>query len=162
MSDPAALGTLHLLGLSCFVGILLLLGLIDVRTRRLPDRVVLPCLWAGLLFNASAETFASPASAILGAAAGYAVLWVPTTMYAWTRGASAFGGGDLKLAAMIGAWVGIWSLPIALTIAFLAGTCAVLPAMLRGDVRGSSTVPFGPALAIGGAAAMLTGPSIWA
>lgn len=144
-----------------FVCVLGWLSVIDLRSRRLPDRIVLPTLWAGLILNAATGAFASPADAVFGTAAGYSVLWLIDAAYAVRGGErAAFGGGDLKLAAAIGAWIGWEALPAALVVAFVSGTCAVLPALMRGRVAMSQAVPFGPALALGGGAALVTGPSL--
>lgn len=160
--SPAAAGAIRDLAVACFLGTLVLLSLIDLRERRLPDRIVLPMLWAGLVLNSSTALLAAPGNAVLGAAAGYATLWLLSATYAASAGRwrPAFGGGDLKLAAMIGAWLGVQALPATLLVAFTSGTCAVLPGVLVGRYRLGQTVPFGPALALGGATALVTGPSL--
>ena len=144
------------------VGVLVVLSVIDLRTRRLPNAIVLPTLWTGLILNAF-NLFTGPAEAILGAAAAYGSLWTIARLYAFrSNGSPAFGGGDLKLAALIGAWLGLSAVPPALLIAFLTGTLAVLPGLITGRVRPSHTIPFGPALAVGGTIVLYTGPdTIW-
>lgn len=147
---------------AALLAVLLLLSLIDLQTRRLPDRIVLPALWAGLLANAFG-LFVEPSEAILGAAGGYLALYGLSKLYRLRPGAPrAFGGGDLKLAAMLGAWLGLRSVPFALLVAFLSGTLAVLPGLLLGRLRITQTIPFGPALALGGAVVLLAGhDAIW-
>lgn len=146
---------------SGFVAVLAWLSAIDLRSRRLPDRIVLPTLWAGLVLNAISGAFTSAGDAVLGAAAGYSTLWLVSAVYAIRGGdRAAFGGGDLKLAAAIGAWIGLEALPATLLVAFVSGTCAVLPGLVRGRMVMTQAVPFGPALALGGIAALLTGPSL--
>ena len=141
-----------------FLAVGLALALIDLRTRRLPDRIVLPTLWVGLLLNA-AGLFTTPSDAVLGAAAGYLLLWLLDAGHAACRsGQRGFGRGDLKTAAMIGGWVGLGGVLPALLLAFAAGTCAVLPGLLRGRRRPGESVPFGPALALGGGVVLLAGP----
>ena len=165
MTAPALLGPaagpVRLAAGAGFVAVLTLLSVIDLRTRRLPDPVVLPALWAGLLLNAGCSLFAAPPDAVLGAAAGYGALWLLSAAYGpRSRAGAAFGGGDLKLAAMIGAWLGVEAMPAALLVAFTSGTLAVLPGLVRGRLRLGQAVPFGPALALGGAAALAAGPSL--
>lgn len=147
------------IALICVFG---LLSVIDLRTRRLPNAIVFPTLWAGLVLNAF-SLFTDPADSILGAAAAYGSLWLIAKIYALRRkGSPAFGGGDLKLAAVIGAWFGLLAVPPALLIAFVAGTAAVLPGLITGRVRVGQTVPFGPALALGGTVVLLAGQdAIW-
>lgn len=137
-----------------FLVALLTLSLIDLRTQRLPDRIVIPMLGLGLAANAGA-LFTSPLDAILGAIAGYGSLWLLGALY-FFRTPSAFGGGDLKLAAMMGAWLGASALPLVMLVAFVSGTCVALPLVLMGTRRFDQRVPFGPALALGGAVALLT------
>lgn len=137
----------------------LVLAVTDLRSRRLPDRIVLPMLGAGLLLNAGG-LFATPADAVLGASAGYLLLWLPDAGHALCRhGQRGFGRGDLKLAAMIGGWVGLGGVLPALLVAFAAGTCVVLPGLLCGRRRGGESVPFGPALVFGGSVVLLAGPA---
>ena len=153
-------GPAHPLATAVFVVVLAGLGVIDWHTGRLPDRIVLPMLWAGLTLNALGAGFAGSSDAILGAATGYATLWLISSAYWCWRGNAAFGGGDLKLAAMIGAWLGVAGVPAALFVAFLSGTCAVAPAIMQRRLRLSQTVPFGPALAFGGVVSLAAGPSL--
>jgi len=158
----AIAGPVRSLAEACFLAVLAALSVVDLRTRRLPDRIVLPTLWAGLVLNAGGAAFATPAAAVLGAAVGYLSLWLLSATYALRAGrrCAAFGGGDLKLSAMIGAWFGVQAVPAALLVAFVAGTCAVLPGLLSGRFRLGQTVPFGPALALGGVAVLVAGPSL--
>ena len=141
-----------------FLGALLWLSIVDFRIRRLPDRIVLPTLWIGLGLNAFG-VFTEAADAILGAIAGYAGLWLLGAVYS-VRQRDAIGRGDMKLAAMMGAWLGASALPTALAVAFVGGTLACLPFLLAGRFGTKHEVPFGPALAAGGAVALLAGPSL--
>ncbi len=129
----------------------------DLRTLRLPDRIVLPVLCAGLLLNAAA-LFVPAAAAVLGAATGYGALWLLDAVHALHAGQRGFGRGDLKLAAMVGAWVGVEGVLAALLLAFLAASCAVLPGLLRRRRGPGDSLPFGPALVLGGAVVLLAGP----
>lgn len=140
------------------LALLIWLSVIDLRIQRLPDRIVLPALWSGLALNA-AHVITTPADAILGAILGYLSLWFLSAVYSLRSGA-AMGGGDLKTAAMIGAWLGASALPVALMIAFVSGTCTVLPLMALGRCRLGDPIPFGPALAFGAATSLLGGPPL--
>lgn len=147
----------RLLSGAAFLAVLVALSVIDLRTRRLPSAIVLPTLWAGLVLNAG-HVFTTPEDAILGAVAGYGSLWLLGAAYSVRRPA-AFGGGDLKLCAMIGAWFGVQAVPATLLVAFVAGTCAVLPLLMARRCRLTQAVPFGPALSLGGAVVLLAGSS---
>ena len=141
-----------------FLAVLAALSAVDLRTRRLPDRIVLPTLWAGLLLNAF-SVLTPAADAALGAVCGYGSLWLLSALWAIPSGqrGAAFGGGDLKMATMIGAWVGAAALPVVLLVAFAAGTLAVLPMVAAGRCRVGQHIPFGPALAAGGYTSLLGG-----
>ena len=143
--------------LALFLGALATLSVIDMRVQRLPDKIVLPMLWLGLGLNAGG-LLTSPTDAILGALCGYLSLWLLSTLYSFRRRA-AFGGGDLKLAAMLGAWLGATSVPATLLVAFSAGSAICVPLLLLGKRRMGERIPFGPALALGGVAALFAGPT---
>lgn len=135
----------------------LALGIIDLRTQRLPDRIVLPLLGAGLGLNA-ATLFTTPTDALLGAAVGYALLRIPGHAYGLAHaGRPCFGGGDVKLAAAMGAWFGVQGVVLTLLLAFLAGACAVLPGLALGRRALAQRVPFGPAIVLGAGAVLLLG-----
>ena len=152
---------LHDLCVAGFTAALLILSLFDLKTGRLPDRIVLPSLWVGLLLNSSSAAFVSASDAIVGAAAGYCVLRVLAITYQLRRAGPAFGRGDMKLAAMIGAWLGVGALPSVFFVAFVSGTAAVgVPLMLR-KLSLKQKVAFGPALAAGGAITLVSGPSLF-
>lgn len=143
-----------------FLAVLIWLSVIDLRVRRLPDVIVLPTLLAGLVLSGF-SVLVTPTEAFLGAGGGYLALRLLAVLWSF-RGTPAagpaFGGGDLKAAAMIGAWIGVSALPVALLIAFVAGTLAVLPALLTRRIRVGDQVPFGPALALGGGVVLIVGP----
>ena len=148
---------MRLLAGAGFLAAGLALGVIDLRTQRLPDRIVLPLLGAGLVLNAAA-LFTTPADAVLGAVAGYLLLRIPGHAYGLAHaGRPCFGGGDVKLAAATGAWLGVQGVLVTLLLAFLAGACAVLPGLALGRRRLAERVPFGPAIMLGAGAVLLLG-----
>ena len=97
-----------LLGGLIFVSVLLILAAIDAQTQLLPDRLTLPLLWAGLLFNLS-DTFAPLAEAVIGAMVGYLSLWSVYWVFRLLTGKEALGYGDFKLLAALGACL-VWTL----------------------------------------------------
>jgi leader peptidase (prepilin peptidase)/N-methyltransferase len=138
---------------------LLLLSLIDLRTMRLPDLLTLPLIGGGLLAASSLSPERLPEHAI-GAAAGFLSLAALALLYRRARGRTGLGGGDAKLFAAIGAWVGWTGLPSALLVAGVAG---LLHAAWRGrgTLRAGDRIPFGPALALGGWIVWLHGALTW-
>ena len=80
----------------------LALAVIDLRTSLLPDALTLPLLWAGLFVNLWG-LFAPLSHAVIGAMAGYGVLWAVYWIFRLATGKEGMGYGDFKLLAAIGA-----------------------------------------------------------
>jgi leader peptidase (prepilin peptidase)/N-methyltransferase len=138
---------------------MLALAMIDLDTQFLPDDLTLPLLWAGLLFNLTG-TFTPLADAVIGAAAGYLVLWLVYWGYRWVTGKEGMGYGDFKLLAALGAWLGWTMLPfIVLLSSALGAVVGVMMILLRGHQR-DKPIPFGPFLALAGLIALLYGQDI--
>ena len=97
--------SMQTLGALLLVWTLIALAFIDFDTTLLPDSLTLPLLWLGLLFNLNGH-FASLHDAVIGAIAGYGVLWSVYWVFKWVTGKDGMGFGDFKLLAAIGAAVG--------------------------------------------------------
>lgn len=139
-----------------FVYVLLALAWIDAETGFLPDLLTLPLLVTGLLASAWGA-FASLSDALIGALAAYLMLWCLCQVFLWLRGVQALGGGDLKLLAALGAWLGWMALPRLLLI---AATVALVVALLRrvaGRLAPGQAFAFGPYLAAAGIMILLYG-----
>ena len=128
---------------------LLALGWIDLRRWLLPDALTLSLVLAGLV----AAAIWAPWDVLdrsAGAACGYLGLWLVAWSYRRLRGREGLGGGDAKLLAAGGAWVGAGALP---TVLFAGATSALIAAgilMLAGhQLRRDTALPFGPFLALG-------------
>lgn len=128
---------------------LLLLAILDMTHFWLPDRITLPLAAAGM-GCAIAGLGPDPLDAAIGAVAGYVSLAIVAFGYARLRGRVGLGGGDPKLFAAIGVWVGWASLPMILTIAASIGLVALLILRVAGRkaVRRDQQIPFGTLLAI--------------
>ncbi len=135
-----------LLWCGCVLGwTLLALAWIDARCQRLPDALTLPLLLAGLGEAAWLEPQGltdRAFGAALGAAGLYALAWA----YRRLRGREGLGGGDAKLLAAGGAWVGAGVLADVLLVAALGGLAW---ACRRGWPDPSARLAFGPFLAGG-------------
>ncbi|NBA96418.1 A24 family peptidase [Pseudomonas sp. R5(2019)] len=138
---------------------LLAMSLIDADHQLLPDVLVLPLLWLGLIVNAFG-LFVPLQEAIWGAVAGYLCLWSVSWVYKLITGRDGMGQGDFKLLAMLGAWGGWQILPLTVLMSSLVGAVLGL-LLLRLSNRDTSTqIPFGPYLAIAGWIALLWGGQI--
>lgn len=140
-----------------FVSILTLASLVDLHERIIPNEVVLFGLVAGLLL-----AFLAPypertwLQAVAGAAAGFGFLLLLALL---VKGG--MGLGDVKLAAVIGLFLGLKWVGMGLVFAFLAGGVLSGLLLLLRIVGRKDHVPFGPFLALGAAVTAIYGPQIW-
>lgn len=135
---------------------LLVLSVIDFRTQLLPDAITLPLLWAGLAYQLLFQPLLLP-SAVIGAMAGYLVLWSFYWLFKLVTGKEGMGYGDFKLLAALGAWLGWQWLPLLLILsAGLGAVLGILLQLLVPRLRGAP-MPFGPYLAVAGWIALLFG-----
>jgi leader peptidase (prepilin peptidase)/N-methyltransferase len=147
-------------GSSTWLGLALVTALvpiafIDLDHRRIPNVIVLPAAIVGVALVAILQTDDLVENLIAGAAAGGAFLLVSLV---YPRG---MGMGDVKLAGMLGLYLGRAVGP-ALLIALLTGTIVGIGIMARrGTAEGRKTaVPFGPFLAFGGLVGYFAGDEI--
>ena len=139
---------------------LLALAVIDLHTLLLPDDITQPLLWSGLLVAVAGWGPLAPHSAIIGASAGYAALWLLATVYRLITGREGMGQGDFKLLAALGAWLGPLALPIVVLSASVLGLAAGIYLMLRRRAHSRTPLPFGPCLAVAGAVQFFLLPPI--
>lgn len=132
--------------------VLALLALTDLNLRLLPDDLTLPLLWAGLLVNLRGVLVSLP-EALEGAVVGYLVLWSLYWGWRLATGQEGLGYGDFKLLAALGAWLGVFSLPVVLAVGCSLQAGGIVALRLRGRDAGEP-LPFGPALALGGVMAL--------
>lgn len=149
-----------------FTSLLLILSFIDLDIRKLPDRLTLPGMVIG--FALSFAIFPEgPAiwrnmpihlhylDSIYGFVLGGGVLFL--LAMGWKGG---MGGGDIKLCAMMGAFLGWKAMIVALFAGFLLGALFSIGLMILKLATMKSLIPFGPYLALGGFVAMLFGKSV--
>jgi leader peptidase (prepilin peptidase)/N-methyltransferase len=139
--------------------VLVALTFIDLDKMLLPDQLTLPLLWGGLLFNL-AGGFVPLADAVIGAMAGYLVLWSLYWAFKLLTGKEGMGYGDFKLLAALGAWLGWQALPIVLLLSSLVGAIIGIGLILLRNHHQGKPIPFGPYLAIAGWIALLWGDNI--
>lgn len=138
---------------------LLAMSLIDADHQLLPDVLVLPLLWLGLILNCFGF-FVSLPDAVWGAVAGYMSLWSVFWVFKLITGKDGMGHGDFKLLAMLGAWGGWQILPMTLLLSSLVGVIGGLILLRMRKAQVSVPMPFGPYLAIAGWIALLWGGQI--
>ncbi|MEN5199158.1 A24 family peptidase [Pseudomonas wadenswilerensis] len=138
---------------------LLAMSMIDIEHQLLPDALVLPLLWLGLIVNAF-EMFVPLEDALWGTVAGYLSLWSVFWVFKMVTGKEGMGYGDFKLLAMLGAWGGWQILPLTLLLSSLLGALIGLIMLRLQRKQASTPIPFGPYLAIAGWIALLWGGQI--
>ena len=137
------------LAAALFCGGLLTLARIDLQTGLLPDVLTQALLWSGLLFQLSGGWISLSAS-VAGAAGGYGLLWLIFTVYKWKTGREGMGHGDFKLAAALGAWLGLMALPALLLYASVSGAFIGIVLQRFWRLPASCAIPFGPFLVAAG------------
>jgi leader peptidase (prepilin peptidase)/N-methyltransferase len=135
-------------GLSSALFFTLLLGiaLTDARAYTIPDELSLGGLVLGLALS-FAPGGISPLQAVLGAVLGFAVTWAIMILGEAMFRKEAMGGGDIKMMAMIGAFVGPLGVPLTMFLGALSGVLVFGPISLKTG----KLVPFGIFLALGAA-----------
>ena len=142
-----------------FFSLLVPITFIDIDHRIIPDELSLGGLVAGFLlsFLPGGDWKGSAAGALLGGG----ILYATAFLYEKVRGAEGMGGGDIKLLAMIGAFLG-WRGAVA-TIFFgaLLGAAGGMLAMRKGGEGLKTAIPFGPYLCVSALAARYLGDAFW-
>jgi len=139
---------------------LISLTLIDFDHMLLPDQIVMPLLWLGLLVNIN-DTFVPINDAVIGAAVGYMSLFSVFWLFKLFTGKEGMGHGDFKLFALFGAWIGWQLLPILILMASVVGAIVGISLMLFKNHQREQAIPFGPYLAVAGWITLLWGEGIW-
>ncbi len=151
--------TLQTFGALLFTWTLIALTMIDVHKQLLPDNLTLPLLWLGMIF-ALFETYTSLQASVIGAIAGYLVLWTVFHLFKLVTGKEGMGFGDFKLLAAMGAWMGWAMLPQIILVSSVVGAIAGSIMLVTGKTRSQQPIPFGPYLAAAGWIALLWGQEI--
>lgn len=141
-----------------FVSALIVVTFIDLKHQIIPDVISLPGIVIGL-----AISWVMPvgiADALIGAAFGGGILFGIAAVYLLLTGHDGMGGGDIKLLAMIGAFLGWKGVIVTLLLgSFLGAAIGVIFMAFAG--KGSKfPIPFGPFLALGALAYLFFGEEL--
>ena len=137
-----------------FGTLLIGIALTDARTYIIPNEFTYGGLVIGLVLAAVGGVHPL-LLAVLGGAVGFAILWLVGTLGTWAFKEEAMGGGDIKMMAMVGTFVGWQGVLLTIFLGALAGTAVFLPLSLLGRKK---LVPFGVFLAIGAGVTYVVGP----
>ncbi len=138
---------------------LIALSMIDFDHQILPDNIIYPVLWLGLLMSIPG-LLTDMQSALVGAAAGYLSLWSVFWLFKLLTGKEGMGHGDFKLLAVFGAWLGWQYLPQIILLSSLVGAVIGISLILFLGRDRNIPIPFGPYLAIAGWISLLYGEEI--
>ena len=138
--------TTRIAGFFPLVAALLVIAVIDMRLQIIPNVISLPGIIVGFLF-AVISGHITWLDSLLGIALGGGILYVVAGLYQLLRKKEGMGGGDIKLLAMLGAFLGWQSLPFIILASSLAGSAIGLSAIALGKRSAAARIPFGPYLA---------------
>lgn len=146
----------HALSGAVFGTILLGIAMTDAREYLIPDEFSLGGLGLGLLLSLAGGMDAILFS-VVGAVTGFVLLWTVGELGTRIFKKEAMGGGDIKMMAMVGAFVGWQGVLLTVFLGALLGTLIFGPLALMGREK---QVPFGIFLSLGAAATWLAGPAV--
>ena len=151
--------TLQAAAALAFTWTIIPLCMIDYDRQLLPDTMTLPLLWGGLALSLG-SVFVDTHTSIIGAMAGYLILWVIYHVFKQLTGKEGMGYGDFKLLGAIGAWVGWQALPIVILFSSVVGALTGIALMVFKGHGGGQRIPCGPFLASAGWITLLWGQDI--
>ena len=140
---------------------LVALSFIDFDHQLLPDDITLPFLWLGLLCNLFG-LFTDIYSSVIGAIAGYMILWLIYITFKILTGKEGMGHGDFKLLSLLGAWMGWEVLPLTIILSSLCGALVGISLIMFTSHDRRTAIPFGPYLSMAGWIALIWGAEIMA
>lgn len=142
-----------------FIAALIVITFIDIDHRIIPDTISLPGIPIGFIasFGLPAVTWTD---SLIGIAVGGGSLLGIAMGYQLLTGKDGMGGGDIKLLAMIGAFIGWRGVLFTIMASSFTGTVVGIMVMLRAGKGMKMAVPFGPFLAIGAILYLFFGPQI--
>ncbi len=147
---------LDILAAALFLTLLLGIAMTDAREYIIPDEFSLGGLVIGILVSLRAG-LPGLRDAAIGAAVGFAVLWLVAIVGKRLFRKEAMGGGDIKMMAMVGAFLGWQGVFLTIFLGSVVGTLVFGPLALVGKKK---EVPFGIFLALGGAVTFFWGPAL--
>ncbi len=132
-----------------FTSILLTISVIDLHHQIIPDVLSLSGIVMGWAAGFVPGTPVTWVDSLLGTLIGGGSLFLIATAYEWMTGREGMGGGDVKLLAMIGAWMGWRQLHLIVFISSLAGAVVGIFFLLLSGKGFRAKIPFGPFLSLG-------------
>jgi leader peptidase (prepilin peptidase)/N-methyltransferase len=142
-----------------FVAALIVVTVIDLYHQIIPDVISLPGIGVGLLASLILPQLTFLDS-LKGLILGGGSLFVVATLYQWLFKREGMGGGDVKLLAMIGAFLGWKAVILTILLGSLIGSIIGISIMILKGKDFKYAIPFGPFLSLGAVIALFYGPSL--
>jgi len=142
-----------------FVASLIVVTVIDLYHQIIPDVISLPGIAVGLL-SAAVNPFLSFFDSFLGALLGGGTLFVIAGLYQWLFKREGMGGGDVKLLAMIGAFLGWKAVVLTILLGSFAGSVIGVGIILLKGRDFKYAIPFGPFLSLGALLSLFYGEAL--
>ena len=131
-----------------FSASMVVISFIDLQWQIIPDVISLPGIAAGLIVSILLN-YIEWHESLIGIVAGGGALYLVAVGFEWLTGKDGMGGGDIKLLAMIGAWMGWKALPFVVLLSSLTGVIIGGASLIASQKGLRARIPFGPFLAIG-------------
>jgi len=142
-----------------FVAALIVITVIDLYHQIIPDAISLPGIGVGLLASLLIPqiTFSN---SLIGVLLGGGSLFIVATFYQWLFKREGMGGGDIKLLAMIGAFLGWKAVLLTILLSSLIGSVTGILMMVVKGKDFKYAIPFGPFLSLGAVISLFYGQNI--
>ena len=142
-----------------FTAALIIITFIDLDYQIIPDSLSIPGIFVGIAASFFIPLLSWPES-VIGVLVGGGFLLLVAAGYKWITGREGMGGGDVKLLAMLGAWLGWKAIPFILFSSSLIGVFIGGGISLLQKTGLKSKIPFGPFLALSAIIYIFFGPEL--
>ena len=151
--------TLSYLFYFSFVSALIIITVIDLYHQIIPDVISIPGIGVGLL-GSLIIPYISVFNSLIGILVGGGSLFLVATLYQWLFKREGMGGGDVKLLAMIGAFLGWKSVILTILLSSFIGSIVGIAIMLLKGKDFKYAIPFGPFLSLAAVISLFYGETL--
>ena len=142
-----------------FLAALIVITVIDLYHQIIPDVISIPGIGVGLL-GSLIVPYITFFNSLIGILVGGGSLFLVATVYQWLFKREGMGGGDVKLLAMIGAFLGWKSVILTILLSSFIGSIVGIAIMLLKGKDFKYAIPFGPFLSLGAVISLFYGESL--
>jgi len=142
-----------------FCSALLIVTFVDLEFRIIPDSISLPGIIVGFIASFFSK-WISPLDSLMGIFLGGGFLFLVAVFYEKVMKKEGMGGGDIKLLAMIGAFLGWKSIPFVILVSSFLGACVGMLVIFIRKKDTKYAIPFGPFLSLAAILYLFVGPPL--